>query len=144
MDADLSALIRGIGTGIALTVLVQTTFERITTRLGLETKTASALSISATTYACTTAHIHYFGNQPFGNLISTPVLLVLLVLCFFFAVVLPSNMTGPGAGHPAPPSARSSLVAGKVNAYMNASLGWAVRTAMVSMLVVVLRSGSQS
>ena len=144
MDADTSILIWGIGTGIAMTVLVQTTFERLTARLGLETRTASALSISATTYACTMVHIHDFGNRPFGNLITTPVLLVLLVLCFFFAVALPNHTTDPGEVLPEPPSAGSSLVAEKLSAYMKASLGWAVRTAMVSMLVAVLRSGSHS
>jgi hypothetical protein len=144
MDADIPVLVRGIGTGVALTVLVQTTFERLTARLGLEPKTASALSICATTFACAALHIHYFGNQPFGNMITTPVLLVLLVLCFFFAVVLPTSTVNSEIVAPAPPSVRSSLATGKVNAYIKASFNWAVRTSMVAMLVAVLRSGSQT
>jgi hypothetical protein len=45
MDIEIRSLAQGFGTGILMTVLVQTTFERLTARLQIETATATALSL---------------------------------------------------------------------------------------------------
>jgi hypothetical protein len=145
MEFDSKVLVQGIGTGIVMIVLVHSTFERFAARLRIETATATTLSLFASVYACTLAHLHFFGNQPFGNLITPPVLLALLLICFFFAAILPS--TGqefpPGLQGINPHLPGSAVAVRSLKAYIQGSVGWSVRAGLVAMLVAVLRSGSQ-
>ena len=113
--------------------------------MGLEVTTATALSLFATTYAVTLAHIHFFGSKPFGNLITLPVLLFLLLLCFFFASIMPSSRVAMSSNSPTMVAQQpgSAVAMRGLIAYSQGSFGWAVRTALVAMLVALLRSGSQ-
>ena len=146
MDIGSNMVAQGIGAGIVMTVLVQTTFERLSARLDIDIPTATALSLFASVYACSLAHLHFFGNQPFGNLVTPPVLLALLLVCFLFAAFMPSSRQEqiPRADSNNSPSPGSPVAVRSLKDYIKGSIGWSVRAGLVAMLVVVLRSRSQS
>jgi hypothetical protein len=133
MKLDWWLVVQAFGSGVLLTVLIQTVIERFAARLDIkDTWSVASFSAFASVYFSVIPHLYYIGSRPLPNLINIPVCLTMGVIVMFFLSRLPSE-----PALPAPALASTTLVS-----YILASRGWAMRAALVAMTASVLRSGT--
>ena len=130
-------VIEGVLVSAMLAVVVQLAMERLARRLGIgDTGSIATLCMASSISGSSVIQIRYFGSRPFGNLIEVETLIFMTVLPFLLLSFLPGPDHRPGAPDP------EAVAETSRRSYIHGAIGWAIRTAMVSMYVLMLRSGT--